>query len=77
MITTNLEFTESEYAEVEAVASSLKKTVPEFLHDAVKSFAIRARMERQKKRIDAAFGMWKDHPDIPDYRKDRDAGGRY
>ncbi|MBX7211751.1 MAG: hypothetical protein K1X78_25815 [Verrucomicrobiaceae bacterium] len=77
MITTELQLTEREYSDVEAVAKLLGKSVEQVMHDAVQSFAIRSRIERQKRRLDAAFGMWKDNPGIPDYRKDRDEGSRY
>lgn len=77
MITAQLELSEAEYSEVQTTAQLLGRSVTDVLHEAVKSFAIRAKIERQKKHLDAAFGMWKDHPDVPDYRKDRDEGDRY
>jgi len=77
MITAQLELSESEYSEVQITAQLLGRSVTEVLHDAVRGFAIRAKIERQKKHIDAAFGLWKDHPAIPDYRKDREGGDRY
>ncbi len=77
MITTQLQLTDAEYSEVQATAGLLGKSIAEVLHDAVTAFASHARIERQRRRIDEAFGMWKDRTDIPDYRADRDAGGRY
>ena len=66
MITTELQLTERDYSEVEIAAKLLGKTVQQVIHDAVQTFATRSRIERQKRRLDAAFGMWKDNPNIPD-----------
>ena len=77
MITTQLELSENEYSEVQTAAQLLGKSVADVLHEAVKAFAIGNKIERQRKHIDAAFGMWKDHSELPDYRKDRDEGDRY
>lgn len=77
MITTQLELSDTEYSEVQTAAQLLGKSVSDVLHEAVKAFAIRTKIERQKAHIDAAFGMWKDRSDLPDYRKDRDKEDRY
>ncbi len=77
MIKTEVQLTEQEFAELEKVAAFLGIDKEKVLHDAITAYVVFDRVERRRKRMDAAFGMWKNHPDIPDYRKDRDQGSRY
>lgn len=77
MIKTEIQLTEQEYAELERVAAFLGHDKGKVLHDAFVAYVDLERVERRRRRFKAAFGMWKDRTDIPDYRKDRDEGSRY
>ncbi|MDX1640566.1 MAG: CopG family transcriptional regulator [Balneolaceae bacterium] len=75
MIRTQIYITEEEQEALEKLSKERNTTKSNIIREAIDQYVADTTLEEKKKKLDAAFGMWKDRDDIPDVnelRKDWD-----
>ena len=77
MIRTQIYLTEEENTSIARLSQILGHGKSEIIRQAIDEFIHRRDSTRRLKALQAARGMWADHPDLPDARAMRAAFDRF
>jgi predicted transcriptional regulator len=77
MVRTQIYLTEEESASISRLSKALGHGKSEIIRQAIDEFILRRDFTKRRKLVQAAAGMWADHPGVPGLRELRDSFDRF